>query len=649
MRRLCVLGCAAFVLGAAPAAHAAAAPSAIRTVPAVPGMRFSLDGRHFEADGRGVARPPLRAGGSLRALDTALGPGVRARIDRWFLGRSIAAISLYYKVRPAFVDLSGHRVNPDLITSVVLRGGEGGRRVVEGGGSLWLRGNRAVPESQGRRSVPLSYAVDRVTVAGSTVVQRAEQRFRPSIERAPKLRLAFFAARFTVRDALLGFPIGSAVRLEYPNGQAQRHALGSDAELTLTSLPRGDYRVSVEAPGISSSRPVALSRNQEIDLQVISWLDVTIVLLGLASVGVALFFVRRVATTLSVLLLAGALSLTLVPRATAATPPDPLFAYYYIWFDRSSWDRAKKDYPLLGRYSSDERGVMRRHVRWAKRAGIDGFIVSWKSTPVLDRRLRRLAEVAASEHFKLLMIYQGLDFHRRPLPAGRVARDIDVFARRYAGNEAFDVFGKPVLIWSGTPSFSRAELARVTGPRRRKLLILASERNVEGYRRVAPFFDGDAYYWSSVDPSTYPGYPAKLAQMGGAVHAHGGLWIAPAAPGFDARLVGAHSVVARRDGATLRSELDAAAGSSPDAIGLISWNEFSENTHIEPSRNHGSRYLQVVADVRGAKLPEPGGFDSSEPAATGVNYGVPLLGGIALFLVGVSVMVLRRRADRTVA
>ena len=59
-------------------------------------------------------------------------------------------------------------------------------------------------------------------------------------------------------------------------------------------------------------------------------------------------------------------------------------------------------------------------MRWAKRAGIDGFIVSWKSTPVLNRRLERLAEVAAAERFKLLVIYQGLDFYREPLPAARI-------------------------------------------------------------------------------------------------------------------------------------------------------------------------------------------------------------------------------------
>ena len=117
------------------------------------------------------------------------------------------------------------------------------------------------------------------------------------------------------------------------------------------------------------------------------------------------------------------------------------------------------------------------------------------------------------------------------------------------------------------------------------------------------------------------------------MHAAGGIWIPSAAPGFDARLVGGTSVVQRHGGDTLREELDAAASSDPDAVGLISWNEFSENTHIEPSVRHGSRYLDVVADVRHAKLPSSREFDSSEPAATGVNYGVPLLGAMALFLI----------------
>ena len=51
--------------------------------------------------------------------------------------------------------------------------------------------------------------------------------------------------------------------------------------------------MSVDGLGISSSRPVALSRDQEVDLKVISWLDIAVVLLGLASIALALLFLRR--------------------------------------------------------------------------------------------------------------------------------------------------------------------------------------------------------------------------------------------------------------------------------------------------------------------------------------------------------------------
>ncbi len=328
------------------------------------------------------------------------------------------------------------------------------------------------------------------------------------------------------------------------------------------------------------------------------------------------------------------------------TDPIPVLAYYYIWFDPTSWNRAKSDYPLLGRYSSDDRAVMQQHIRWAKQAGIDGFIVSWKSTPTLNRRLGQLVELAESEHFKLLIIYQGLDFERKPIPVEKVASDLDYFVYRWGNHPAFDLFGRPVVIWSGTWEFSTEEIASVTERFRDRIYILASERNLEGYRRVRHLVDGNAYYWSSVDPETYPGYEEKLQEMGEAVHADGGLWIAPAAPGFDARLIGGTRVVERKDGETLKRELEAALSSSPDAIGLISWNEFSENSHIEPSEKYGARYLEVLAQIRGLPTPDIGDFDSDAPAATGAGYGLPMLGAMILLVIASLAAIVWREAHR---
>lgn len=354
----------------------------------------------------------------------------------------------------------------------------------------------------------------------------------------------------------------------------------------------------------------------------------------------------RTAHLLMALLIAGLILLACSPApresSKSAKNPIPVLAYYYIWFDTQSWERAKTDYPILGWYSSSNADVMRQHIQWAKDAGITGFIVSWKSTDKLNERLEKLIQVANEEDFKLAIIYQGLDFQRNPLPVEQVDADLSYFIEHYSEEQAFYLYEMPLVIWSGTWRFSREEVESVVVGKREHILILASERNVDGYMRLADLVDGDAYYWSSVNPDTFPGYLEKLTAMSSAIHANGGLWIAPAAPGFDARLVGGTTVVDRKDGETLQIQFNAAIQSSPDAVGLISWNEFSENSHIEPSETYGSRYLKVLARIQSVPAPIVKYFDSSEPGDTVQSgnvwdrFGADRL--LALSLVGISVV-----------
>jgi hypothetical protein len=351
--------------------------------------------------------------------------------------------------------------------------------------------------------------------------------------------------------------------------------------------------------------------------------------------------IRRL--VIAILVVAG-IGVMPAPAVAADQDPTPVLAHYYIWFQPTSWNRAKKDFPLQGRYSSDERDIMRQHIKWAKQVGIDGFIVSWKDTPRLTNRLAKLVGVARSERFELAIMYQGLDFDREPLPIDQVSRDLTSFLDVFGDNPVFEIFGeKPVVVLSGSWEFTRAEIAALR-PLRTQLQLLASERNVDGYKRIGDLVDGDLYYWSSVDPNTYPRYGGKLREMSRAIHARNGLWIAPAAPGFDARLLGKTTVVGRRNGETFRKQLDAAFRSSPDAVGIISWNEFSENTHIEPSGRFHGRYLNVLADYLNAKPPTIGDFDSSAPAATDIGYGLPLLFGLTLIAAaGIFLVSARRR------
>jgi hypothetical protein len=351
---------------------------------------------------------------------------------------------------------------------------------------------------------------------------------------------------------------------------------------------------------------------------------------------------------MSLALLAGLLLVAAIPSgAMGQSRPDdpPVFAHYYIWYQTTSWNRAKIDFPLAGRYSSDEESIMRQHVELAKAIGIDGFIVSWKSTEVLDPRLEMLLKIADEEQFAIAITYQGLDFERKPLPVAQIELDLDFFLERYADHPALKFFDKPLVVLTGTWEMTANDVARITSSRRDRLYILASEKNVEGYQRIANLVDGDLYYWASVNPDTFPDYPQKLIEMSNAVSSHGGIWVAPVAPGFDARGVGGSSVVDRAEGRVLREQWNGALKSVPDVLGLISWNEFSENTHIEPSERYGSSYTQLVAELTSARAPGSIDFDSSGPSGppdTPVWQRLAPIAALALLIVGSLIRIVRR-------
>jgi hypothetical protein len=287
--------------------------------------------------------------------------------------------------------------------------------------------------------------------------------------------------------------------------------------------------------------------------------------------------------------------------APAESGKPPVFAYYYIWYTRGSWDRAKTDMPELGPYSSADSTVIAQHIRWARQAGIDGFIVSWKHETRLDVPLERLVAEAAKQNFKLILLYQGLDFDRNPIDPKKVLDDLSWFARTYGTNPVFDVFGRAAVVWSGTWKFTDDQIGMVRAGLGApdNLLLLGSERSAADYQKRAALFDGDAYYWSSGDPLATPGYQQRIDALSAVIRADRGAWIAPISPGFDARLVGGTSTVDRRDGATYRAAWRAAVATDPAALGIISWNEFSENSHIEPSLSYRTGYLDLTNELTG--------------------------------------------------
>ena len=145
----------------------------------------------------------------------------------------------------------------------------------------------------------------------------------------------------------------------------------------------------------------------------------------------------------------------------------------------------------------------------------------------------------------------------------------------------------------------------------------------------------------------------KLTALGAAVHAHHGLWFAPAASGYDGRDLGGSRVIGRNNGLTLQHSLDTAYQSSPDAVAVISWNEWSENTYIEPGAQYGDRELVVLkaylqARNRGAPTGTGTGTDSSDSGGssnwTGARAAVAL--GLLLLAMLILLPLLGRRRSR---
>ncbi|MFP5369606.1 MAG: hypothetical protein ACLGI3_02505, partial [Actinomycetes bacterium] len=155
-------------------------------------------------------------------------------------------------------------------------------------GVTWLRGSRAV--STGTTLVPdqLAWAVQQVEFAGSNVVNVSQQRFRPAEQPSVDLTLLFFSLDLRVRDALFGHPQGGAVELAYPDGHTERFDVDDDGRLSVTTLPRGQYTLTILGPGPAMSRPLAVSRDQDLELAFYSWWDIGALVGALATLAVGL-------------------------------------------------------------------------------------------------------------------------------------------------------------------------------------------------------------------------------------------------------------------------------------------------------------------------------------------------------------------------
>ncbi len=308
----------ALAAGPQPAAPAApiVRPLTIQTVPAIAGAKFILDGRVLVTGADGIVRTTTTktqrdglatsraAHLSVASSTIAIQAGVRAQFAGWYDGgyhydgtnRSgqllRAAFDFDYLTSFSFVRPNGSAVQLAGYGGMQLHTTAGATITLAKVAPVWLRGVK-VASTGGHLGVnDVEYKVSSVKLHGNNVVHVDQQRFVPAHQRKVTVQVLLFTVTLNTHDAFFGLALGSAVDLKSTDGTNQ-HAAIRHGSVTFVDLPRGEYALKVHAPGLSSDKSLSVSRNQVVKLQVISWLDVAVVLIVLEVIAGALIFISR--------------------------------------------------------------------------------------------------------------------------------------------------------------------------------------------------------------------------------------------------------------------------------------------------------------------------------------------------------------------
>jgi hypothetical protein len=325
-----------------------------------------------------------------------------------------------------------------------------------------------------------------------------------------------------------------------------------------------------------------------------------------------------------------------LPEAEAAAVPKR--AYYYLWWSLDHWhDKLGPNFPYKesplplpatlnsigcharsrfarnrltdvphALYGQDQHGVIERHVRQATKAGLDGFIANWRGagsltqgvhavpyTKRLIRVLNAAKEVTAEgKPFDVWLSYKAADTRLSP---GHIIHDIKWLESHLGQRTAWGRRnGQIVVVWSGSHHYPLSTLREVSKAVRGRVFLVGDEKLTSLTQDRLRTFDGVTYYWSSQNPYSNPHSFSQLEQLARRVRSQGKPWFAPFTPGYQHQLEGG-TCVPRRHGETLHRLYRGNLRSHPQAMCLISWNEITEGTYIEPLRRYGKNYMRRTA------------------------------------------------------
>lgn len=287
---------------------------------------------------------------------------------------------------------------------------------------------------------------------------------------------------------------------------------------------------------------------------------------------------------------------------------------YGLWMDHELWDNGAWGTPLLGRYDSRDRRVIRQHAEWLADANVDFIWLDWSNNVTYnpyrywDGGKQDLIEDATAilfdEYSKLskhpkISIFIGVTGAPEAVHDGRLQQKADQVYEMYANNPKYRdlmqyYLGKPLLVvyvntptpWpNGTPEWDDSRF---------------TVRWMTGYVTEQPTLRTDELvskygYWSWEDrgKQTFPvynGYPETMVICAATRQQ----W-EKGQPGYIAPQ-------GRRGGKTFEEQWKRACNIGTKFAMIVSWNEWTTGEQpsaevskdLEPSEEFGNEYLQLM-------------------------------------------------------
>jgi glycoprotein endo-alpha-1,2-mannosidase len=257
-------------------------------------------------------------------------------------------------------------------------------------------------------------------------------------------------------------------------------------------------------------------------------------------------------------------------------------------------DLGATHYPAAGPYDSRDPRVMRAQIAAARVAGLDGFVVSWWGRESDEARtFAAFLALARETGFRLAPYYETGELWARG--GSGVAADLEALLERHGGDPAWlAVDGTPVIFLYAAhrlrPRVWEYVLRRLAAGGRQAFLIGDAAR--AGWLER---FDALHLYTPVTLLTRGVDLGPAYQRLAAAARAAGRPFMAAVAPGFDDRTIRRPgTLVPRADGATYDATWQAALAVDPAWVLVASWNEWHEGSEIEPSLEHGTRYLETT-------------------------------------------------------